>query len=82
MCVFDSIHHVSYYSTITVFIFELQALSDLMMLYNEHQEYELEYKEKIYFRVLIVLNGLCIYDVHFKMYVMSKRNPRIFYFCV
>ena len=32
--------------------------------------------------VLIVLNGLCIYDVHFEMFVMSKRNPRIFLFFV
>ena len=66
-----------------MFIFELQALGDLMMrilLYNEHQEYKLGCKEKIYFRVLIVLNGLCIYDVHFEMYVMSKRNPKIFIF--
>ena len=41
-------------------IFELQALSDLMMhilYYNKHQEYELECKEKMYYRVLIVLNG-------------------------
>ena len=47
--VFYSIHHVSYHSIITVFIFELQALGDLMMrilLDNEHQEYELECKEK------------------------------------
>ena len=46
-----------------------------ILLYNEHQESELECKEKIYFRVLIVLNDLCIYDVHFEMHVMSKRNP-------
>ena len=46
-----------------MFIFELQALSDLKMsilFYNEHQEYELECKEKIHYRIL---NGLCIYDV-------------------
>ena len=42
----------------------------------------MECKEKLYFRVLIVLNGLCIYDVHFEMYVMSKGNPRIFLFFV
>ena len=32
------------------------------------------------YRVLIALNGLCIYDIYFEMYIMSKRNPRIFYF--
>ena len=48
-CVFYSIYHVSYHSIITVFIFELQAPGDLMMrilFYNDHQEYELECKEK------------------------------------
>ena len=82
MRVFYSIHHVSYHSIITVFIFELQALGDLMMcslFYNKHQKYGLECKEKKYYRVLIVLNGLCIYEVHFEMHVMS--NPRFFIFC-
>ena len=53
MCVFYSIHPVSYHCIITVFIFELQALNDLMMcilFYNEHQEYE--HKEKKYYRVI------------------------------
>ena len=53
---------------ITECIFDLQALSDLMMcilFHNDHQEYELEYKEKIHLILLLVMYGLCIFDVHF-----------------
>ena len=67
---------------ITVFIFELQALSDLMMhilLYNEHQEYELECKEKIYYRVLMIYV--------FVMYILKcvlcpNKTPGLFLFLV
>ena len=48
--------------------FDLQALGDLMMcilFYNEHQEHESQYKEKIHYTLLFVLNGLCIFDAHF-----------------
>ena len=41
---------------------DLQALGDLLMHasgHNEHQEHELEYKEKIYItQLLVVLNDL------------------------
>ena len=59
------------YAIITACNFELQVLDDLMMcilLYNDQQEHELEYKEKIHLILLFVLYGLvllCVFDVHF-----------------
>ena len=59
------------YAIITACIFELQVLGDLMMsilLYDDQQEHELKYKEKIHLILLFVLYGLvllCIFDVHF-----------------
>ena len=53
---------------ITVCIFDLQALNDLMMrilFYNEHQEHESQYIEEMHYTLLFVLNGLSIFDVHF-----------------
>ena len=55
---------------ITACIFDLQVLGDLMMcilLYDDQQEHELEYKEKIHLVFLFVLYGLVllgIFDVH------------------
>ena len=57
------------YAIITECIFDLQVLDDLMMcilFYNDHQEHELQYKDKIHSIFLFVLYGLlCIFDVHF-----------------
>ena len=59
------------YAIITACIFELQVLGDLMMcilFYDDQQEHELEYKEKIHLILLFVLYGLvllCVFDVHF-----------------
>ena len=57
------------YAIVTVCIFDLQVLGDLMMcilFYDDQQEHELEYKEKIYLILLCVLYGLlCIFDVYF-----------------
>ena len=58
------------YAIITACIFELHVLGDLMMcilFYDDQQEPELEYKEKIHLILLFVLYGLvllCIFDVH------------------
>ena len=44
------------YAIITECIFDLQVLGDLMMcilFYNDHQEHELEYKEKIHLNTLV-----------------------------
>ena len=57
---------------ITVCISDLQALNDLLVFYNEYQELE-----RYITRLLFVLNDLCIFDVHFKMHVMTKRSPKI-----
>ena len=62
---------------ITACISDLQKLDDLLVFYNEYQEHELK---RYITCLLFALDGLCIFDVHFKMYVMSKRNPKIFYF--
>ena len=57
------------YAIITACIFDLQVLGDLMMFilfYNDQQEHELEYQEKIHLILLYVLYGLlCIFDVYF-----------------
>ena len=59
------------YAIITACIFELQVLGNLIMcvlFYDDQQEHELEYKEKIHFILLFVLYGLvllCVFDVHF-----------------
>ena len=57
------------YAIITTCIFDLQMLGDLMMcilFYDDQQEHELEYKEKIHLILLYVLYGLlCIFDVYF-----------------
>ena len=47
---------------------------------NEHQEHGLEYKKRCITQLLLVLNGLHIFDVYFQMHVMFKRRPRIFQF--
>ena len=73
MCVFSYIM----LAIITLCISDLQALDDLLMFYNECQEHGLE---QYITCLLFVLDGLCIFDVHFKMHVMTKRNPKIFYF--
>ena len=47
------------------------CISDFMMcilFYDDQQEHELEYKEKIHLTLLFTLYGLvllCIFDVHF-----------------
>ena len=51
------------FAIITACIFDLLVLNDLIMhilFYNKHQQHELEYKEKIHYILLVVLNGLCI----------------------
>ena len=57
------------YAIITACIFDLQVLGDLMMFilfYDDQQEHELEYKEKIHLILLYVPYGLlCIFDVYF-----------------
>ena len=57
------------YAIITTCIFDLQMFGDLMMcilFYDDQQEHELEYKEKIHLILLYVLYGLlCIFDVYF-----------------
>ena len=65
------------HAIITECIFDLQALGDLMciLFYDDQQEHELEYKEKIHLILLFVLYSLLrIYDVHFKMHGMYKRK--------
>ena len=38
-----------------------------ILFYNDHQEHELEHKEKIHLILLLALYGLlCIFDVYFK----------------
>ena len=53
----------------TACIFDLQVLGDLMMhilFYDDQQEHELEYKEKIHLILLFVLHGLLfIFDAQF-----------------
>ena len=54
-----------------------------ILFYDDQQEHELEYKEKIHLILLFVLYGLvllCIFDVHFQMHGMYKCCPRIFNF--
>ena len=56
------------YAIITVCIFDLQVLGDLMciLFYDDQQEHKLEYKEKIHLILLYALYGLlCIFDVYF-----------------
>ena len=58
------------YAIITECIFDLQVLGDLMciLFYDDQQEHELEYKEKIHLILLFVLYDLvllCVFDVHF-----------------
>ena len=64
----------------TACIFDLQVLGDLMMcilFYDDQQEHELEYKEKIHLILLCVLYGLlCI----FKCMVCTKAAPGFFHF--
>ena len=54
--------------------------------YSEHQEHGLtlglSIKKRYITRLLFILNGSLVFDVHFEMLVMSKRNPRIFLFFV
>ena len=66
-------HHIKE-AIITVRIFDFQALRELTMhilFYNEHQEHESQYKEKIKYTLLFVLNSLCIFDGRFQMHSMS-----------
>ena len=51
MCVFSDVM----LAIITVCIFNLQALDDLLVLYNEYQEHELEH---YIIHLLFVLDGL------------------------
>ena len=36
-----------------------------ILFYDDQQEHELEYKEKIHLILLYVLYGLCIFDAYF-----------------
>ena len=60
-------------------------LGDLMMcilFYDDQQEHELEYKEKIHLILLYVLYGLlCIFDVYYAWYVQTPPQD-FFIFCV
>ena len=70
MCAFSYI----ILAIITVCISDLQALDDLLVFYNEYQDHKLE---RYIACLLFVLDGLCIFDVHFKMHV-TKQSPKIF----
>ena len=67
------------YAIITECIFDLQVFGDLMMyilLYNDHQEHKLEYKEKMYLILLFVLCGLlCFLMYIFKCMVYTNAAP-------
>ena len=69
------------YAIITACIFDLQMLGDLMMcilFYNDQQEHELEYKEKIHLILLYVLCRFLMYI--FKCMVCTNAAPGFFYF--
>ena len=57
------------YAIITACIFDLQVLGDLMMcilFYDDQQEHELGYKEKIHLNTLVCTEWVIVYfDVHF-----------------
>ena len=64
---------------------DLQAFDDLLMHTsgnNEHYEHELEYNKRCITQLLFLLSGLNIFDVHFKLHIMSQRHPKIFLFFV
>ena len=72
------------YAIINVCIFDLQVLGDLMMcilFYDDQQEHELEYKEKIHLILLYALYGLlCILMYIFKCMVCTNAAPGFFNF--
>ena len=69
--------HYNMYAIITVSIFDLQTLSDLMMcilLYNEHQERESDYKEMIHYILLFVLIGYVLLNTLSLIYIGDKSG--------
>ena len=64
-------------------VFLIGDLIMCILFYNDHQEHELEYKEKIHLILLFILYGLIyIFDVHFKCMVCTNAAQDFFIFCV
>ena len=50
-----------------------------ILFYNDNQEHELKYKEKMHFILLFVLHGY-VFSITFKMHGIYKQPPRILLF--